>query len=384
MGDHTATSDNPVQPDKPSDTPASLSDPQDEFTRVKNGLKDLVSFNGIDSDKPKPQKDLKELIHNVYCNLVDDADNLGGKVNELRGFLNETLGNLPFIFAIILLVVFNLIYTLYDAYFSARISNTIRSNCYCDPTDRVFYRTVMMISIIFWILFLFLYGVYSTFGHKHCIGHNKAKANNVDSEIAKLFSETLDLLKKNEIKFKLYLSDLVTTSFLDDDHCEAITKHYRSLCEKNTNRNTPPTDVKSNRTYINSKDNNQKKQSKRWYCFMSLKLILIILRFSFRLLIVPLLQLQLFNDYAWNCLINNIIRNYCETETNMHYIGLDHSIVTYSVYILLLIGLLFSVLINWFPKGIPQVVLLYKAELKALKIMINKPGQYSFMDKIRK
>lgn len=55
--------------------------------------------------------------------------------------------------------------------------------------------------------------------------------------------------------------------------------------------------------------------------------------------------------------------------------------MTYSVYILLLIGLLLSVLINWFPKGIPQVVLIYKAELafKALKIKISKQGQFEYM-----
>ena len=55
--------------------------------------------------------------------------------------------------------------------------------------------------------------------------------------------------------------------------------------------------------------------------------------------------------------------------------------MTYSVYILLLISFLFSVLINWFPKGIPQFVLLYKAEraFKALKIMINKWGQFEYM-----
>ena len=55
--------------------------------------------------------------------------------------------------------------------------------------------------------------------------------------------------------------------------------------------------------------------------------------------------------------------------------------MTYSVYILLLIGLLFSVLINWFPKGIPQFVLLYKAEraFKALKIVINRQGEFGYM-----
>ena len=125
-------------------------------------------------------------------------------------------------------------------------------------------------------------------------------------------------------------------------------------------------------TKVSKQSTEESRKSKKWYCFMFLKISLIALRFVFRLLIVPLLQLQLFNDYAWYCLLNNIIRNYCETETNKYYIGLDHSLVNYCVYILLLIALLFSFLINWFPKGIPQVVLLYKAG----RIMINKKGQF--------
>ena len=114
-----------------------------------------------------------------------------------------------------------------------------------------------------------------------------------------------------------------------------------------------------------------KHKSKRLCCIMFLKVTLIAIRYIFRFLIVPLLQLQLFSDYAWYCLLNNVIRNYCETVTNRYFIGLDHSLVIYCVYILLLISLLFSFLISWFPKGIPQVVLL----IEPRGIMINTKGK---------
>ena len=124
----------------------------------------------------------------------------------------------------------------------------------------------------------------------------------------------------------------------------------------------------------------QNKVSWRWCRFMTFKVILIVIRYSFRFLIVPLLQLQLLNDYAWNCIMNNVIRSYCKNLTSTHYTGLDHSFVIYSVYILLLIALLISVLIRWFPKGIPQVVLLYKAErvIRRLRIQINREGQFQY------
>ena len=387
----------------------------------------------------------------------------------------------------------------------------ITDECYCDPTDKTFYRTVMLLSTATWFSFLFIYGVLSTCGRKYvvCTRQHEIKADKYACKIREDLLELLDVLKKRERKFQAQLRELVTTKFLDDDHCESIRQHYYNTSLygwKKTGSNSPKSSKGSSKTLFNSqqsddntlqvqytarqsapvsetinvtvdmeqteqptatesgqtipntsqsitnsgqvingldsivedntkseedansgqgevfkahaqnninreqpnliqvisRDNNSnsnirlvipdcdskpvivankkgiqklhtsgKNQSRRWLCFMFLKVTLIVLRFVFRFLIVPLLQLQLFSDYAWYCLLNNVVRNYCHTETNKYHIGLDHSLVNYCVYILLLIALLFSFLINWFPKGIPQVVLLYKAR----RIMINKKGK---------
>ena len=73
----------------------------------------------------------------------------------------------------------------------------------------------------------------------------------------------------------------------------------------------------------------------------------------------------------------------CEAETSQYYIGLDHTFVLYSVYVLLLIALLFSLIINWFPRGIPEVTFQYKAQqaidpLRTFKVNINKKGQFTY------
>ena len=364
------------------------------------------------------------------------------------------------------------------------------NECYCDPTDRTFYRTVMMFSTISWTSFLSIYIIYCTCGLKRiivdCTRQHKIKTN---SGIHEYLVKLIKVLEEREKKFKAQLRELVTTKFLDDEHCESIRKHYygtslywtktdtassedpsgsshqngeQNATEESSNQaNSEPvqaaglpnttanccnvhmhvvqveqhntvhaqagiesglvsseennavhdevseqanneqnntgqlqahseqdTDSEQIRIVNNAsdnellnpsegpgqitRDNDQEPQTSRrcsrWCCFMILKLSLIAIRFVFRLLIVPLLQLQLLNDYAWYCLLNDVIRNYCETETNKYYIGLDHSMVNYCVYILLLIALLFSFLINWFPKGMPQLVLLYKAG----RILIKK------------
>ena len=472
--------------------------------------------------KPEDINDLEELLDKVQTNLLDDVDDLDDQISELKGILNETLGDLPFKFAIVIVVFLNFLYTSYDAFFAARIGDMITDECYCDPTDQTFYRAVMFLSTAAWISFLFIYGVLSTCGRKYvvcsCNHHHEITpagfvAGGYAHKIHNELLELLDVLKKRERKFRAQLRELVTTKFLDEDHCESIRQHYYNTSlygwkktgsdmpgsstgsfktssnpqQSNNNtlqvqdaaqpraqqsRNTAvvadieqPANTESgyaqpiipnasqgsinheqatngqdstakdnkksevdtnseqvevvtgqnnsdreqkNSIQVISRNNNSnsdiglaaavsdrdsglvtevnkkimqkpktdRNQSQRWLCFMFLKVTLIGLRFVFRFLIVPLLQLQLFSDYAWYCLLNNVVRNYCQTETNKYYIGLDHSLVNYCVYILLLIALLFSFLINWFPKGIPQVVLLYKAG----RIIINKKGmQFGYM-----
>ena len=504
----------------------------------------------------KPKDDLVELLHKIQSNLVDDVDDSDDHISELKGILNETLGDLPFKFAILLVVFLNFLYTSYDAFFATgRITmTTIPNECYCDPVDRIFYRTVMMLSTIFWTLFLSTYIICSICGHKRrilvvCPRQHKLKTGDsyvceVRDDLVKL----IDVLGKKEKKFKTQLRELVSTKFLDDDHCESIRQHYYSTSlywtktntdtsahlfgtshendeqddtqqsssqgssepvqtvgarDTTANHNTsnvhtmqvdiefvqdntvesgltangqnnavrageyrqanngenaimednndmesgngqnnsdseqvevispaPDSSADPESDQVNNGQNNTGqlqahsrqdivneeievisnantsttsdielvnplqgsndprqvtdqesrtcRRCSRQRCFTVLKISLIAIRFVFRLLIVPLLQLQLLNDYAWYCLLNDVIRNYCETETNMYYIGLDHSMVNYFVYILLLVALLFSFLINWFPKGIPQLVLLYKAR----RIMINKKGLNSLKSQL--
>ena len=61
---------------------------------------------------------LEDITNGIHSNLVDNADDLGDQISELKGFLSETLGDLPFKVAIIIVVLFNFLYTCYDAFVS--------------------------------------------------------------------------------------------------------------------------------------------------------------------------------------------------------------------------------------------------------------------------
>ena len=142
---------------------------------------------------------MKENVDETLEGLEDVSDDL----NELKGFLSEALGDVPFKCAVILVVFFSFIYIFYGVVFANRISDIINSDCYCDPTDRVFYRTVILMSIVFWVCFLSGYAIYTTFGHGHCIRHNEVKLDRCDATTKKGFTDLYDFVKKQEKIIKL-------------------------------------------------------------------------------------------------------------------------------------------------------------------------------------
>lgn len=345
----------------------------------------------------KGRERIEELHKDVEETLEGSADEFSEQLHDLKGILSESLGDFPFKVAIAIIVLFNFLYTFYQAYLATRIDDIIENDCYCDPTDRVFYRTITLTFISSWLCFLFGYGFKYTFGHGHFTCYNIAKKNKRDGATEKAYLELLDMVTTQENNFRALLSDLVSTRFLDDDHIERIKqdciKHFnngtKSIPKKEDDTASKATCSRPctacNTTCICASDVNkshteteasEKTINIKWYLFMCTKIILISFRFIFRLFIVPLLLLQWFNEYAWNCLMNNIIRNYCETETSKYYIGLDHSFILYSVYVLLLTTLLFTFVINWFPSGIPEFTLHVQAFDNKLGFNIDKKGQF--------
>ena len=306
----------------------------------------------------------------------DEALNdIGGDLNELRGILSEALGDLPFKTAIGFVVLFNFLYILYGAYFGANHFNVIESDCYCNNGDRVFYRIITFGFSTAWILFLVVYATYTTLFHNHIVTRLLEADDKITVE--RQYERLLVQIHRRRKYLQSQFEELLTTAYLDSEHFRNKKAHLNSLYNRNSNvafshdttsaekdaqeqASTKPSTREDKKVKNNPSSNLPRRQPKKWYCFMACKLSLLTFRFVFRILIVPLLQLQWVDDYTWNCIMGNFLRDYCKTITNTYFIGLDHSLVLYSVYVLILVALLFSVVINWLPKGVPQVVLEYE------------------------
>lgn len=144
---------------------------------------------------------IEGIAQDVESTFESSLDDLSDQLHELKGILSESLGDFPFKVAILIVVVFNLLYTFYHAFLATRIDDIIENDCYCDPIDRAFYRTIIIVFISFWVCFLFGYGVKSTFGHRHFTRHNKAKEIKRDDRAEKAFTKLFDKVTKQEKNF---------------------------------------------------------------------------------------------------------------------------------------------------------------------------------------
>jgi len=331
---------------------------------------------------------MEELDKSGIQDVKDGMDDVTSGIDELKGILFEALGGLPFKIGVFLVVFYNMLYLFYKAFFVTRVDEIIQDDCYCDQRDEIIYRLMTFIIMGAWILFLIVYAFFEAFSFS-CSCRYRAYRNEykkIEKHLEEL--EHYGNLEQLQQLFLKELNDMVTTYYLDDDH---YNYKKQKLMEGKQNRLTMTNscnvgqETKESNAKKTVNDNQSTKSDvtnrcccawsycacSRHCCFMLLKLLFIIMRFLFRLVIIPLLQLQWLNNYAWNCIFNNVWRDYCATITNEYFIGLDHSLVIYLMYVFLLLAILFSIIIGWFPEGTPKIILKFKGDLNSLRINVT-------------
>ena len=338
---------------------------------------------GIQNLDSKIEDQMEKSLHNIE-DVVDEIDDVTGDINELKGILSEALGGFPFKVGILLVLLYHLSYLFYKAFFETRIDHIIQDDCYCDQRDQAVYRAITLIFMGAWIIFLPGYAFYKSFNRFICATcsvccccGDKSEDHKKMKELFDKYIQEIEYLKEYFLK---EVTDMITTYYLDS-------QHYKSKKEKlaNVKRNTMRTLKEDNGCLgdievdeIDTKSNANIISCKKWCsctkhcCFMLFKILFISVRFGFRLAIIPLLQLHWLNDYAWNCIFNNLLREYCATITNEYFIGLDHSLVVYAMYVFILSAILFSIIIDWFPRGIPSFILKFEGNLNSLTISVDR------------
>jgi len=73
---------------------------------------------------------------------------------------------------------------------------------------------------------------------------------------------------------------------------------------------------------------------------------LVIVRLMAQIITVPMLILQMLNTYAWICITKDY---HCQNAVTRYQLGLYQAFITFCFYIALLIAILNTVMLRWFP-----------------------------------
>ena len=312
---------------------------------------------------------LKEAVDEIDAVIKDVVTN----VNKVTGILSGALGGLPFKVGIFIVALYQLLYISYKAFLETRTDNVIREDCYCAERDQIVYRTMTFTLMGAWILYLPTYGFYKSINHVTCTERIccKVRSHKDRHKIIELYEKYNAQFEQRRQYFLKELEDMTTPYYLDREHYNS-----KKLKLRIAGANTAENLRQESEGDDEDEDEADGIKCKDWCsctkncCFMFLKIVLISMRFGFRLVIIPLLQLHWLNDYAWNCIFNNLLREYCATIRNEYFIGLDHSLVVYAMYVFILSAILFSIIIDWFPRGIPNFILKFEGNFNSLKINV--------------
>ena len=286
--------------------------------------------------------------------------------------LSEVLGGLPLRVGIMIVLLYHLLYITYKAFLETRTDDTIEDECFCNQRDQIVYRVITFTLMGAWIIFIPAFALHKTFSHFTCTNRDENY-----QKIKELFEKYNSQIELRKEFFRKEVNDMVTTYYLDSEHYNSKklkleANRRKNLRQKNEveeeERESEPNEIDAKLNVINWK---QWCSCTKRCGFMFFKVIFILIRLGFRLAIIPLFQLHWVDDYAWNCIFNNLIRDYCATVRSEYFIGLDHSLVVYMMYILILLVILFNIIINWFPKGIPNIILNFEGNFNSLTIRVD-------------
>ena len=143
---------------------------------------------------------------------IEDA--LGGAgdfddIHSLKGILSEALGDTLFKVALVVVVIFNFAYTFYNAFGEIHSDENSIQACDCKPSDRRFYSTITIGTVVVWVIFLLIYGGFKII--RTCCKWDD------DKGVSRLVDAATKGLKKHKRYFKKELVRLVASTYYMDD-----------------------------------------------------------------------------------------------------------------------------------------------------------------------
>ena len=243
--------------------------------------------------------------------------------------------------------------------------------CQCPLNHRAYYQTIVYLSISIWIAIfagIVIYDIYTLYktprlsgfsppsGNEDKDNSKSIRSNKTPSgpEEKSTYTKLDEKLKHYENQFwlefyKAYSVGAGAYESMKLPNIESILKKEEEITCNKSETNDDENNTKSNATKNEHDDDDEidggieeiAKQS-----FFFFYPFLVIVRLFAQLSLVPVLILQMLNTYAWVCFTEDF---YCEDAISRYQLGLAQTYMTFGFYIALLIAILSTIMLRWFP-----------------------------------
>lgn len=299
-------------------------------------------------------------------NEIAEPLSLAG-VQELRGVLSEALNTSLFKFAVVIVFVFNFSYSLFNSFRQDGSQgegndDDIGNKCHCNGRHKTFYVILILTSTVTWFLILVMEKFYTWFVRPGRYDYHLLELIRDNSRFQSYFIKELNMLLSAVYDDPNNMFKLVTKlkkEQINSDDTGVMPRFEIPHHLKDSFPNSMPathSEAYYKKSIFKSAKDNLSRQyrhfcrlKRRHKAVMSFKLFLIINQFLSQLLIIPLLQLQWLDQYAWVC-VAGISRNYCDSDRDVYNLALDQAIVVYMFYASILFAALLSMVIGWLPQ----------------------------------
>ena len=297
---------------------------------------------------------------------------------EWKKCLSGALSDKQLYLAMFALSFFYFGYTVHNAFIDGKKTDEgdIIRNCTCEQNHKIFYVSWIVICFILWLCLHSWYTLTEAFPkisswckrffHKRILDFEHSRLYNLCFKPGSI--DTTDSPKDDDSDFKklsdrhigqckkfLLLRTYETYAIGIKKRNEKLNLHEvkklikislsRDFCKKESERRNTPDPVDSIDNANNQLVNEHSSQKCKTISFAFFHGILVILRFIVQLSVVPLLIVQMFNNYTLLCLFD---RNYCN-RTSHFRLHLDQTALSFAFYCSLMISLLVITSLNLVP-----------------------------------
>ena len=273
-----------------------------------------------------------------------------------KQILSGALNDRQLVCGLGILFIFYVLYSIFNTVTGDKEEDN--ATCQCPLFHKRYYQAIVFGSVFIWVICfasIIIYDIYRLYDdNKRTVNGNRSKSITKNNRTA----ESTDDSQCN--KTSNGPNDSSIFSALDDKlkHCEnclwlEFYKAYSAGSGTYEKINIPDIEsIITRETEDATRDEpdfgmeDVEKYAKRSFFFFYP--VLVIVRLLAQISLVPILILQMLNTYAWICLTEGY---HCQNAVTQYQLGLYQAYMTFGFYIALLIAMLATTMLRWFPRS---------------------------------